>query len=786
MTIWYVDPENGNDSNNGQSFANRKKTFNNPSVGNGDEIRFIKSPEPTSLGNGSWERHIEYIDKTVTASGGTGGAVFDGQSAGNPTTVASNSHGLSTGDAIYVIDTYTYAGVHQITKVDDDNFTLDGTENAADTSATSETFYKLNAYCVRLASSPIKNIICYQGLDGGGDLDWTAVDGTTNRETTNWQSGYRSARWFKAPSGTSGKLAYVQLNNALDLSGYQQISFRYYWDYNNNKDEVDYFSIRLCSDTSGDTTVHQVPIKPPCGDDSDRWGWYTHDFGTNLNSSIQSIAIHADTASNHNNTEIQIDNVIACKAKSSADSLHLGSVIGKGTTHMSRWYPIMSIVDKIVLIQSHYIQHDGLLDYARPYTGATETVTTYKRECFTRPDFFNSNENEYSPFYYTSNHWNLTISGGWNTTDMSTQDTNAGTWLGLQSSMYSGLYVKPASSTIGRNNISNFGIVRGYQPVGQWTYNGEPQTYTNMNCVLPTYYNLSGPSKTKYDNCIFYYGIVGIYSPTASVLGLEPTFKNCTFLNNLLRPIDSNLSKWCFIGCTFEGAYDDNNQVFYSGYSGENRFSNVIFSDCTFQHLEELFNGSSLYGHHSFVNCTFSDDMLLFSTYLYEQPRSEDKPAAAFINYNNTANDHRLYYNNTLVVSDTSVTQSGSGISWKMSCFLNGQETVSVSEVTPLAFKLAEVAVNANAQVTATVYARRSKTGTNMYVALAARAFDNAPIGITTDVKSSATDASADTWQQLTLTFTPTRAGVATISALMSTDDAADNVWVDTFAVSQA
>ena len=54
MTVFYVDPLNGNDSNNGQSFANRRKSLlNDGSVNSDDEIRVIKST-PTSLGNGTW------------------------------------------------------------------------------------------------------------------------------------------------------------------------------------------------------------------------------------------------------------------------------------------------------------------------------------------------------------------------------------------------------------------------------------------------------------------------------------------------------------------------------------------------------------------------------------------------------------------------------------------------------------------------------------------------------------------------------------------------------------
>jgi len=773
MTVYYIDPENGNDSNNGQSFANRKKRMTS-GFSSGDEIRFIKSPEPTSLGNASWEKDASYDDTELNGSArDIPGCSFNGQSSGNPTTVTKSGHGLSTGDAIYSNDTaYTYAGVHQITKVDNNTFTLDGTENAADTDATSETIYKLNPFCVRLASSPIKNIICHQGLDGGGDLDWTAVDGTTGRETTNWQSGYKSARYFKAPNGVSGKLAYVQLNNALDLSGYQQISFRYLWDYNNKKTTEDYFSIRLCSDTSGDTTVHTVPIKPPCGDDTDRWGWYTHDFGTNLNSSIQSIAIHADIESNSDSTEIQIDNVIACKAKSSADSLHHGSLIGKGTTHMSNWYPILAIVDKIVLIQNSPYQHDGVADYTRPLLETTETVTTYKRECFTNPSFYNNDENGEGVFLIALTE-NLTISGGWNTTDMSSQDTNAGTWLGMHTSIYSAIQA-PSRPGI---SLSNFGYVRGYQSTEIWGYEEAGGSVTNCQSIIPIF-GMGGLKRTTFTNCKWFSCDPGM-ADSSSYYNHDSVYKDCTFTNSIVKnystiPRASNT----YINCTFNQVGIENSFLINFLYNHVN-----YFYSCTFNNVHALIHGEDFQSHNSFVNCSFNNLIDIFDITDFDDGMQVDTlPNLSFINYNNTANDHRLYYMNCLVTSDATTTQSGSGYSWKFTA-LSTTNNKTRSAAFPLKFKLAEVYVTANSQVTATIYARRSDNNTDDYVALAALAIDNGAIGITTDAKSSALSGSVNTWVQLTLTFTPTISGVATITALMSTSSTSDNVWIDTLEI---
>ena len=784
MTVYYVDPVGGNDSNNGQSFANRKKWWDEVNLSDGDEIRWIKSPEPTSLGNGSWASDSTYNHEAPWSDDRLGSGTFDGQSSGNPTTVADTDHGLSTGDAIWVYDSdYTYAGTYQITKVDDDNFTLDGTENSPDTSASaSQNYARLNPFCVRLASSPIKNIMCHQGLGGGGDKSWTIDQGSGGRESSNYQSGYKTTRYFRPGNNVTGKVAHVELDDALDLSGYQQISLKYFWDYatTSQDPDADVFSIRLCTDTDGDTSVHTVPIKPPPGDRSDRWGWYTHDFGTNLNSSIQSIALYADSATEHSSTEIQLDNIIACKASSSDDSLHLGSIIGKGTTHMSAWYPIMAIVDKVVLLDSYHFSHDGMMTEPTPYLGTTETVTTYKRECFSKPEMYDSLEDYGNDTFKIHSEHNITVSGGWNTTDMSTQDTNAGTWLAQHSYLYSSMEIRQCNNM----SISEFGVVRGFRPAnyfGSSSLQHQKQTFTNCQFVLQSE-DVSMANRGFLDNCRVY----GCYEVT-NLNDNERVYKNCTIEQCSLYPgQDSSLNaRNVFIGCDFKGCGNKNGRLLYS--SGSNYYNNPEFHNCSFDKTR-MFADEDWHHNVTLTNCTFGSDFsLLDGTHDVDQGwERDDLPQIAFINYNDTANDHRLYYTHYLVTSDSSVTQSGSGFSWKFDP-QSDTETRRRDKNFPLRFKLAEVAVFADALVTASVYVRKSGyTNENDDIGLAALLTYNGSIGLTSDAVVYNTTNNANTWEQLTLTFTPTITGVARIDALISNEGSSAYKWLDTFSISQA
>lgn len=55
MATYYLDPEGGNDSNNGTSFALRRKTIAGMTgLAAGDTVRIMASRDPVSLGNGTW------------------------------------------------------------------------------------------------------------------------------------------------------------------------------------------------------------------------------------------------------------------------------------------------------------------------------------------------------------------------------------------------------------------------------------------------------------------------------------------------------------------------------------------------------------------------------------------------------------------------------------------------------------------------------------------------------------------------------------------------------------
>jgi hypothetical protein len=146
------------------------------------------------------------------------------------------------------------------------------------------------------------------------------------------------------------------------------------------------------------------------------------------------------------------------------------------------------------------------------------------------------------------------------------------------------------------------------------------------------------------------------------------------------------------------------------------------------------------------------------------------------IKHDQTADNHKIYLHDTLgtIVSATDQRHTASGISWK---FLL---TTAASSVMPVLLSIGKVAVNASALVTITLWCRRSDTGLTLGVLVPKGQI----AGLSSDASASMS-AAANTWEQLTTTFTPTEAGVVEIFAF-AYGGTTYSGWVDDLTISQA
>ena len=779
MAIWYVDPINGDNTKSGNSFANRRLSlntnnnngipggmgnfFNSSFLADGDEVRIIKSPDFIAIGNGTW-----------TAKP-TGGGIVDSISSctgvkGSSTTTIDcpSAHGLTTGDPVYISTVGSAVsnlqGLYAATVTSTTQFTVSvntSSDTWTDNSTTFTVYINLKYNCVKLGTSYTKEI----AFCAGRAQQWTSANANvnagvgnklfTNESNYSAYAGSNGARIDITNNsnqfGASGKAAYYQLPSTVDLSSYQQICFKVGIDYNIGEDPIDnLMSIKLCSDNNGDVVVHSIPITRSGG--HYQWNFeVVKDFGTNLSNNINSVALHID-ANVAKNYHIYVDQIMACETLGPT----LNSVISKSNDNVNavEQYTVSDIVGNFVFFgEAHPHRTDKVTASLLKYSGTSETVTTYHRTAFTLR--FASEFGYYNYWFYFSPAYpdsfstnGITISGGWNETDMSTQtghtlvDGNQGSRGVIH---FNTRYVNFV-------NISRISSARGYHYAQTYdngavhlekcTITGGQYGNNNINgfggSTIKDCFIIGGSAdfqdhkgnNTTYDNCTFIRtnNFSNDGSTSSLNFGKGTLFENCTIRDLIGYQGSSNTGSTSYINCTFDDGdtswWRFNKDAFYGG-------GYLIVKDCTWTN----YTGNFI-GYQSGASSRLQNDI----SYL------------AFHNYNGSAGDHRIYFNNATMFSDSTVRYASTGIAWKISTL-----STDYNASKPFSKVFIESFVSASTQVTASIWVRRTNTG--MTVQLGALKDENDfDIGLTSDVITSMT-AAADTWEQISISFVPPKAG---------------------------
>ena len=783
MAIWYVDPVNGDNTKSGNSFANRRLSINGNNtsdqpgnyfnvglLSDGDEIRIIKSPDFTSLGNGTW---------TAKPKGFTlGTSVIYNCTAvkGSTTTVnCPSAHGLSTGDPVQIqynsYDANNIQGVYEATVTSTTQFTVPvntSSDTWTDNSTTFSVHNQLKYRCIKLTSSYTKEIAFCSGklnkwISSNANVNG-GVGNVSNFQAGNefnsaW-AGYSGARLQVVNNinqfGASGKAGYYQLPSTLDLSSYQQISFKCGFRSLASDDPVNNrISLKLCSDNNGDVVVHSIPVERSGGRSPYNFE-VTKDFGTNLSNNINSVAIHVD-ANVVDDYMIHVEQIMACQASSSPTALTHHSVISKSNDNVNavEHYTVADVTGNFVFF--------GDVDYSDQittggrflYSGTSETVTTYHRTALSLNAAVQFAFYTYWFYFNRDNNVStngLTISGGWNETDMSTQtghtvvDGNQGDdGVILFATQYTNFVnISKVSTSRAMTHTQNYG--GGSARIEKVTAYGDQYGHFELNSDVANsvkdcfIINSDGgwqgqrDRNTTYDNCTL---ISAPYqSPYASsIYNKGALFKNCTMR--------------------------DNNNSNQPSYAAKNNYLNCTFDDIN-SNIQRFSNTQTQGGGQSTVkDCTFTNYVGNFVTSSGASSMEQnDLSYCAFHNYNGTANDHRIYFNNATMFSESTVRYVNSGLAWKLSTL-----TTDYNSTKPFSRIFIESFVASSTQVTASIWARRTNTG--MTVQLGALVADNDfDIGLTSDVITSMT-AAADTWEQISISFTPPKAGKCKIRVLV-------------------
>jgi hypothetical protein len=395
MAIWYLDPTSGSDSNAGTSWGLAWKSFGGPSghaISNNDVIRIAKTPDPVDIGqtatwnSGAYGSNLWKTSSTLAITSSTNA---------NPIVITATAHTLVSGDYVGISGhtTNTNAnGVWQITYISANTFSIPITGNGV--GGATGAIYKLSNQMITL-SSPVTSVI------SNCDTTWTAGTSCTVSVNTNTNSkeGNGSANFVTSSPATTTKLAYILTTNT-NYSSYNQVSF---WIYNSTAYTAGQYTLNLCSDTVGATTVNTIAI--PAIPSTGQWVAFTVDTGSALGSSIQSVALYTGSTTAPTNT-LRIDHIIACGPSSNASSISLTSLLGVNDG-VQGWFNIRSINGTAINLD-HGVNSNWLS--SRGYYGTTTTSELWRRETFKQP--MGASTTSCNNTFATSTP--LTWSGGWN------------------------------------------------------------------------------------------------------------------------------------------------------------------------------------------------------------------------------------------------------------------------------------------------------------------------------------------------------------------------------------
>lgn len=761
MTIFYIDFENGNDANAGTSFATRWKTITNGAtaarIAPGDEIRIMASPDPTSIGNATW-------------TGGGRRAAINISSSTNATPIvitSSGSHGLSPGDYVVIgnhstntnangvwkVGTTPTSTTFQILQIDGSNTTGNGSGGATGT------LTRANNLIIKTATPLVQNIALCGGL--GQKPAWTAsANVSATQAGTIYKEGYSAASIAINATFTTGKAAYYTLPATLDLSGYQQVSF---WVRlaSGTVGAAGQTYVALCSDATGDTVVHQCPV--PALGATGVWVPVTVDLGTNLSSTIRSVAFYVVT--DVGAQTFYLDDIIACKAASSADSINLQSLVSKSDgTGDEAWYSIQSINSDVIMLAnaSNGTSTDTGL---RGYNGASETITTYKRETVktTPATAFSSNISLLNDSGALGSL--ITYSGGWNRTDMSTQTGR--TWLdGLNGYGY-GLTTTTTRSFISIDKIDlcryDSGVSTGngliYSQIGSMYCTGNNSIGFNFGTLT---YNNAVTALWANNNYGTGVSIGGYGNTITSVKDASSNRTNC---------IVFGFASECFIGSAVAGnSSTEAGVVFSDSYDcvvgtatiTNSRVSSAIATNRSFNNY---INGGSSSGNSQGISFVTSASNVKSTLYLNNFTIGEateigsvtSPVGAVYSNRHDNTDGNNWVFQPALgtINQQTAVVDSPATTAWRMAV-----TSANASASAPLKLKLGTVVCAAGSLVTVTARMYRQFTTMTMRLVCPGGQIS----GVSDDVTSDLT-AAGFTWDTVTITFTPTKPGGVDIYA---------------------
>lgn len=750
----------------GSSKADAWSTLNNGATAArtqaGDDVRLKASPDPTTLGDGVWTSSKKQNAVSISSSTNT-----------SPIQVTTSAaHGCAAGDDVFINSHNTNTNANGWWKVLDaptsTTLTLglaDGSNSTGNGAGTGGTITKVTNMRVELSAAVTKNV----ALCGNRNQkpNWTASANITtsivNAGVAN-KEGIEYLQIAIAAGFTTGKAAYYTLPSAIDLSAYQQLSFFLKPSSNSLLTADADVSIKLCSDTTGDTPLHTFNL--PANTNANLWTPYTIDNGAALSASVQSIAVYVNVDRGAGN--ILLDNIIACKAPSDPASLSLTSLLGKNVDG-EYWWAIQSINDRRVCLDSQVGQIAP--SQQRGYYGVSETVPTYKREPITYGAGLSLGTSQRAG---TSASAMFTITGGWDRTNMAVQSGE--TWFSRRFDATSVVLQLAAFNAIDKVSFAHYAAA----PLS-----------ISADCRIGTMNFAGGTGGISFNtlrltvtDALNFIGGASVVQAGGSVTGSGNNINALRFFSTVGQPFNGLVLWGSYIGSLeIKNCASPNTTTGVGVRYGsvtlvdnaagltidrEVTIGTLTITNCAAAAITPVTNGigsSLVLGGSTSGN---TSGVAWGNTHLNLCLRNfsigEATKIAASTSYTNlrvelekesgVAAAHTIYLADGLIQAQTSVVYSGSAYAWK---FSPTNATTRDSNF-PVDIPIARRPVKAGSLVTVSARVQRDNTGLTMR--LKCKGGQLTGVGSVGSDISASSAAAANTWEQLTITFTPTEDGV--------------------------
>jgi len=588
------------------------------------------------------------------------------------------------------------------------------------------------------------------------EATWTWVDSnvTQSATTSGRKLGSYNLQFAVGTGAPTGLLAYKTLSST-DFSGFSALTFYGKGATGTTDIPAGTFRLALCTDTVGATVDRYVDIPAIEVSGGNFWHTFAIDAGGAFSATIQSVALYAPSGVGGVAYSLGLDNIVACKASSNSDALSLVTPIGKnGSGEEGLWYPIKGFTSDTTLDLDPNSKIAGSASTLGLYRGTSESCTTY----ICRPYIRTTGNSTNTDIEHAAGVNGLSYKGGYS--DATTRD--GVTWYHIEGigSLFGSVAQTDLSWSFMGVSGGNYFIYLANTSARRWVVEDCHTCGTNAAAF-------------------------SIGNPCAS----SSAIRRCRIVgqggNQLTCPrIVDDLIIWAGLyglGST-DGRFLNCVGIQNSGTGSTGMFTlgpGTIADGCTTRHCTYgvgplgTAKGVAIVRNHTFDSCGTN----VFCTGTI--------PVEVWVqDYAGSAGTHYCYIgvlDTTAVIiqNEGTVRHTASGISWKVN--MPTTATSPGGYANAHWHQLGILAVKANLLVTVELWVRRTNTAAVIGILVPEGYVD----GISADVTDEITEA-IDTWEKLSLTFTPTENGTVPVYVYFYGDGTARTAYFDDFSATQA